>query len=202
MAEFEWSAKFQQNPTQMNSSIFTDIEFGEFDKAETSTAYIDTSFSGTDTTSISIAYKSQHAKYHCTGRAVKEDCNSETFLSILDSLIREYNIVKIWVEKNADQGAFARSIRDKYSMPIVDDLITASDGNKHARILTHAGRKIKDLVFDNSADASISQKEWEKQILSYEEGRKPCDAPDSLAGLLSKITSAQKLIIQPASLYQ
>lgn len=179
----EWSANYLLEHSANKNALLRDIPIkkGAFDFEDLThgVGYIDTAFKGNCTTAVTWV-KYDHGVYYIYGKTY-----TKPFPDAVDAICLSHeatNCGTLYVESNADQGATVRHRFSQY--PFLQD--HRATKNKHLRILEHVYRNRKDIVLDDRSDP-----DYVNQILSYEETRTPCDAPDSLAGAILLVRTAQ-----------
>jgi len=180
---FFWESQYQQAPGDFTGQYFGKISIGPWSALAKVVAFLDTSFDGLDTTALAIGGRLSKDNYQVEGHTWPgnvTDCEDAIVV-----LIQARRIKTIVIEKNADHGAFAKQLRkrlkkDKISCIVVDE---TERTNKHARIVTHVYANQERITYSEESDA-----EFMAQIKRYDEGVKPCDAPDAVAGLMRRLT--------------
>jgi len=138
-------------------------------------AWLDPSYRGENTTALAL-YGFCNNKHYVRGW-VWPDSVEACYTKIINRLT-EYNCGTLYVETNADKGFSARDLRIKW--PAVIDRNESM--NKHIKIISHLKKNWDDIIF-----AEDCQDEFLNQIMDYQEGEEPDDAPDALAALLREM---------------
>lgn len=94
------------------------------------------------------------------------------------NLLREYNCGTCYIEENGDKGFSKRDMQRLW--PAVIGVIEKE--NKHIRIISFLKQNFENINF-----ALDIQPEFMSQIIDYQEGQEPDDAPDAMAGLLREM---------------
>jgi hypothetical protein len=139
------------------------------------TAWLDPSYKGSNTTALAM-YGSCNDRHYVRGWVWPESV--EACYSKITNILTDYNAGTLYVETNADKGFSARDLRLKWPA-VVDRNETM---NKHIKIISHLKKNWCDIIF-----ADDCQDEFLNQILDYQEGQEPDDAPDALAALLREM---------------
>jgi len=180
-----WQAQFQQAPETKSGDWFTDLKIDDWPETIAPIAYLDTAFDGADTVALSIIGQ-KAADYHTHGKVWNE--NVYDVIDFIIAALVKYKAGKIYIEKNADNGGFARQFRErlkirKLPIIVIDDTVSE---DKHARIVSYAYYHKDNIIFDPESD-----EDFMRQVINYNKGVKPCDAPDSLAG-------GMRFLVRPA----
>lgn len=139
-------------------------------------AHVDAAFGGEDGTAFTGVKKLGNLFLMVGKRWSKhiDDCISE-----IVTLMEYYRLGSIAVERNADKGYVAQSLRNEGL--IVDDYDERT--NKYIKISTHLRKNWSNIRFLEETDP-----EYINEILDYNENAAHDDSPDSAASLLRKIT--------------
>ena len=166
-----------------NECYFSNINISAInfeDKNNRVFMHIDPAFSGNDFTAITLCYIKNNTFY------VKGFCKKQNAFDLINffiSLIKEYNVAKVFVESNSDQGAIARELKKIDEINIISYKETR---NKHLKILTIIKKNIDKITIDANSDI-----EYIEQVVNYSDFAANDDAPDSLASLLQKINQSK-----------
>ena len=145
------------------------------EKAKMTIAYLDPAYKGDNTTALSIGAKTL-TDVIVTGYVWNQPITD--LYQIIVNILKQRNCGTMYIETNADKGLSAIEF-----MKIYPAIIEVNEKeNKHVRILTHAKGAWNKIKFDEKI-----QPEYINQILDYQEGQDPDDAPDSLAGLCREL---------------
>lgn len=139
------------------------------------TAWLDPSYKGENTTALAL-YGNYNNKNYVRGWVWPDSV--EACYDKIVNLLSEFKCGTLYVETNADKGFSARDLRSKW--PAVVDRNESM--NKHVKIVSHLKKNWNDIIF-----AEDCQDEFMSQILDYQEGEEPDDAPDALAALLREM---------------
>jgi len=144
-------------------------------------AHIDAAYGGKDGTALTLV-KQQGEQLYMYGKLWKgkhvDDCLDEVY-SILDN----YKIGLIYLEKNADKGYLAQKIK-KTGRPVKS---YHENHNKYIKISTHLRQSWSNIKWlENTCN------EYMLQILDYTANAEHDDAPDSAASLLRFVSKKKK----------
>jgi len=155
--------------------IFPDPVKGDWPKELQPRAYLDPAFGGENTTALTMIgnYRRQ---WYARGWVWPMDV-TQLYQKIVN-MLEQYKNGTLYVEDNADKGASARDLAQKW--PAVERRTESM--NKHTRIVTFAKQHFHKLIW-----AHDTQTEYMSQIIDYAEGEEPDDAPDSLAGMIREL---------------
>lgn len=133
--------------------------------------HVDSAFYGEDFTAFTImAY--HDGKYYVFGKLWRrhiEGCYADII-----QYFTQYNVDKIYTEKNADKGMVARDMKNLGLRVVPYD----EHMNKHIKIATYLKAIWKDVIFVEGTDAAYIE-----QIEDYTDNAQHDDAPDSAACL-------------------
>lgn len=179
VSEASIQASYFLNVVAENPSPFEKVKFmDQYRCNETAIAFLDPSFTGGDTSALSIATE-YFGGLGVKGRTWKKAWN-HCFDEILDECINS-GVKRLCIETNSlgDEPVLkARAMLASLGISDIVVLGRTSLGNKHKRI-ANAGVCAEMLHI-----AKDSDKDYITQVLEYEYGAKVDDAPDSLASLL------------------
>jgi hypothetical protein len=154
--------------------IFGDPLYSEWLPEFRPIAYLDPAYHGTNTTALALAYyNGKDSLCYVTGFVWTESVVS--LYNVVVKRLNDYKAGTLYIETNADKGMSAAEIEKIY--PAVERVYEHE--NKHKRIIHFVKRNYGKLVF-----SSKCQLEFANQVIEYEEGLEPDDAPDALAGVL------------------
>lgn len=175
-----FSANYELRHIADEDKFFDQPKFGFPSKFDRVLAFLDPAYSGRHYTALSVVGYFQNFLY-ATGKVWREsvtDCAGD-----IVEFCNKIGCRELHIEKNGDKGLSIRFFRDKY--PGRCRYIEHSEStNKHQRIVGYIKPVWEEIHFDPNCQA-----DWLNQILDYQERLEPDDAPDSLAGALSKITN-------------
>ena len=155
--------------------IFSDAKFIEWDKTQTCIGWLDPAYSGKNTTALALIYIKEN-KIVVKGWAWRQDI-TELYEKI-KIICGMNNCTKLWIESNGDHGLSLKGFGT-----VNFNLQGAwTKENKHMKIINYAKRNWPEIYFDNEC-----QEDFLSQIIDYEEGQEPDDAPDATASLISKM---------------
>lgn len=155
--------------------IFSEAKFIQWDRNQTCRGWVDPAYSGKCTTSLTLIYFDDK-KIIVKGWAWRQDI-TELYEKI-KIICGMYNCGTLFIESNADQGLSAKDMAKIY--PSVRPI--REKENKHNKIISYAKQNWIDIYFDNDC-----QEDYLSQVIDYEEGQEPMDAPDGLASLIRQI---------------
>lgn len=175
-------ANYELKHVADEDSYFTDPKFEkypviydksgkEINKAE-SVAHLDASYGGDHTSALTILAKGK-GTLHVYGKVYKGHIQHS--IGDIGMKLKEYNVGTIFMETNADKGYLATEFRKIW--PSVREY--AESMNKHIKISTYLVRDWSIVRFDPKTDTA-----YLGQIVEYQEGAEPDDAPDSISSLL------------------
>lgn len=145
-------------------------------------AWIDPAYSGENTTALCLVGKikikksTEKYQWHCRGWVFPE--NIVDIYNRIVNLLKEHRAGTLYVESNADKGLSAKDLKQIYPSvkPINESM------NKHLKIISYGKHHYKKIGF-----AKDCQPEFMAQILDYQEGEEPDDAPDAFSSLLRQL---------------
>jgi hypothetical protein len=115
-------------------------------------------------------------KYQAIGWVFPENVKEK-----LDWIMDKYNkyrVKHLYNEENPDKGYTADALKEKGARTKTYHEST----NKHIKIINYLKGSWPDIIW--CQDGSDENNEYMEQILDYEEGQEPDDAPDSAASLI------------------
>lgn len=180
-SEYMFNAQYMQNPIPLDGAFgsprFTDDETLLYQGI----CHTDPAFGGQDGTSFTIMQELSDGRIIAYGKLWQkhfEDVKSE-----MKILADKYKAGSIHVEKNADKGYSANSLR---SIGFKSVQSYHEKQNKHVKIMTYLKDNWSRIEWLHNTDEA-----YLKQILNYEEKAKHDDAPDSAASLLRVLNNKQ-----------
>lgn len=171
-----FSANYELRHISDEDSFFKDPKYAEYPvvngRKRDSIAHIDCAYGGTNTTALTIMTFTND-KIYAHG-AVFEGHVQEHYKDIAE-LLRDYSVGTLYSETNADKGYFAKEFK-AYHKAIRS---YSESMNKHLKITTYLVRDWERILwtYDTSTD-------YMEQVVDYQEGQEPDDAPDSASSLL------------------
>jgi hypothetical protein len=164
-------ANYELKHVSDEDSLFTNPKFDKFPDSD-SVAQIDASYGGDNTTALTILSK-HGEKLFVFGKVYNGHVQNHMGKIVL--LLRKYRVGTLFMETNADKGYLATEFRKIWSA-----VRSYSEGmNKHIKIVTYLLRDWSSVYFDPDTDS-----DYLEQIVDYQEGKEPDDAPDSISSLL------------------
>lgn len=191
---FIFEAQFQQDPGNFVGSYFGRIVIQEWRAMSGAIGYVDTAFDGRDYSALAIGGslgvddKADGAKKGKTNWQVEGHAWPDNIYDCTDeicNLVQARFIKKLYIEKNADQGGFARYLKQVFKdrnmtqCKIVDE---TESTDKHARIVTYVYANQENVIYSSNSNTAFLM-----QLKRYEQGIKPCDGPDAAAGLIKRL---------------
>ncbi|NMB82894.1 MAG: hypothetical protein GYA14_13865 [Ignavibacteria bacterium] len=145
--------------------------------------HIDTAFGGSDYTAITLCFIESN-KFYVRGFCKRK--NSFDLIDYFIKLTKDYNVIRLYIETNSDQGAIARELKDKVACNIIGYRETRK---KHLKIIESIKKNSDRIVIDIN-----SEQEYLNQLLNYSDFSVNDDAPDSLATLLGFLAGGEKKV--------
>lgn len=171
-----YDANYELKHTVSEDLDFSDPLYASWpEKVKKITAYLDPSYTGKNTTALAM-YATFQNKHFVRGWVWPNDI-TELYTKIVN-ILNMWNCGTLYVESNADKGYSARDIRLKY--PAVIERHESM--NKHVKIISFLKKNWSNIFF-----ADDCQLTFLNQILDYQEGEEPDDAPDALSALLREM---------------
>lgn len=163
------------------NKIFSDAKFEHWDNDLNGIiGHIDCAYSGTHYTALTLLQK-KSGYYIIKGWIWRESI--VTLYEKIANLLNSHNCGTIHMEDNADKG-LGREGMIKYYPNVLG---YHEKENKHNKIILHLKQNWLEVRFDYGC-----QEEYLNQVMDYEEGEEPDDAPDSLASLMRiKVTAKE-----------
>jgi hypothetical protein len=157
--------------------VFKDIKYAQWEPgASYKIAHIDAAYSGKHYTSLTLLQE-WHGKYTLKGYIWRQ-----SIVDLFDKIVtimKNHGIGSVYLEDNADKG-----LSKKELMKIWNSVIGYHEKeNKHNRIIGYLKYYWPEVYFDMDSD-----EDYLSQILDYEEGEEPDDAPDSATGAVRVAT--------------
>lgn len=154
--------------------LFSNPAYGKWVYSVVGTiGHIDAAFDGVNTNALTFFTKKGNNKIQGFGKVYPG--HVKDWLDIIEAEYKRRRCKKIYVEKNADKGYTAKLLRDRNI--VVSDYDEGM--NKHEKITAY--------LYDQWNNIEWSEKtgqEYLLQVIEYEKGEKPDDAPDSAASLI------------------
>ena len=141
--------------------------------------HLDCAYGGADTNALSLIQRWPSTNFMGASRWVVMGYVFEGHISDnyhrVGQIIKNYNVKKIFLETNADQGFVARDLEEMGFVchPYREKM------QKHRKIVSILYRYFSKIFFSNK-----TTKSYLDQIIEYNEAARRDDAPDSLASLL------------------
>lgn len=159
--------------------LFSDPVIGEHPKKIQYIGHLDAKYRGKDTMAYTIIGKFNN-KLYARGWIFYE--NIEKKYAKITGLHKQFGVGTLHMETNADKGLAGTEFRKRGI--IVSDYHEAD--NKHVKIISYLYKHWKSITWDADTDEG-----YMSQIVEYQEGEEPDDAPDSVASLLRIIRAGK-----------
>jgi hypothetical protein len=172
MSRSLFDAHYNLKHTSDKEKMFDEAKYTEFQPGFKVYGHIDPAYSGTNTTALTLLYKNGE-KIIVKGWVFDESiilCNGK-----ISDLMNYYNMTIGKVENNKDEGYTQREISKK----VFGFSGYRESQNKHYKIQQYLKANWDNIYFSHDCDPN-----YVLQIIDYEEGEEPDDAPDSLASAL------------------
>jgi hypothetical protein len=150
-------------------------------------AHLDAKYKGSCTNALTIAGNIGGDQIQMTGWVFEEHIKEKTDW-IIDKLVH-FRVTDLYNEENPDKGFAADMFRDRIrERRAAGETISLKihsyheSMNKHIKIVTYLKAAWSDVYWYTKTD-----EDYLGQILDYEEGSKPDDAPDSAASLIRQV---------------
>ncbi len=89
--------------------------------------------------------------------------------------MRKYKAGTLYNETNGDKGYFIKEFKQYWNA-----IVGYHEGmNKHVKIVTYLKKEWDGIIWDDDTDP-----DYMEQIVDYQEGQEPDDAPDSASSLI------------------
>lgn len=137
--------------------------------------HIDAAFDGIATNALTFYAKKGNNKIQGFGKVYPG--HVKDWIDVIEAEYKKRRCKKIYVEKNADKGYTAKLLKDRNL--VVSDYDEGM--NKHEKISAFLYDQWENIEWDEKTDP-----EYLLQIVEYEKGEKPDDAPDSAASLIQR----------------
>jgi len=167
-----YAANYELQHIANESRFFGDPVLKDWPDDLDTVAYLDPAYKGTNHTALTIGGKLGETVY------VRGFVWIATVEDLYTDILKELKRARcgtITIEINADQGYTVKEFKKLW--PSVKGYRERE--NKHLRILNYVRKYWKNIVFDSAVNL-----EYLNEILDYQEGQEPDDAPDALAGLM------------------
>jgi hypothetical protein len=169
-----FSANYELKHISDEASLFTDPTYGKYPEQD-SIAQIDCAYGGDNTTALTVI-TSNGDNLHAYGKVFIGHVQNHYFE--IQAILERYKVGTLHNETNADKGYFAKEFRQYWKL-----IRTYHEGmNKHLKISTYMKRDWNRIIWDDRTDPAYME-----QIVDYQEGQDPDDAPDSASSLLREM---------------
>lgn len=172
MSRSLFDANYRLKHTTDREKMFDNALFTEFKQGHPVKWHVDPAYSGKDTTAISTLYLDGDdivVKGWVRDESIINDCDH------VSKLIKSVSGTSGVVENNKDEGYTEKELAKR--LPSVSGYHERQ--NKHYKIQQYLKANWNNIKFAKGCDP-----DYVNQILDYQEGEEPDDAPDSLASLL------------------
>lgn len=171
-----WAANYELVHVADENRTFDEPKYVDWLDVFRPVAWLDPAYQGDNTTALCLIHKTADESYFVTGWVWRQDVT--TLYSVISEKLREYKAGTLYVESNADKGLSARDLLSFW--PAVEPINESE--NKHIKIVSNL-KKNWPAVYFNSA----CQGDFMNQVLDYQEGEEPDDAPDAVASLIRQL---------------
>lgn len=170
-----YAANYLLKHISSEDRVFPDPKFITWDDNIMCRAWLDPAYSGKNTTSLTLL-QMQEKKAVIKGWAWRQDVTE--LYQKLTNICTNNLCGTLYIESNADKGLSAKDMREYY--PSIQSINESE--NKHNKIISYAKQNFPEIYFDYDCQA-----DYLSQIIDYEEGQEPDDAPDGLASLIRQL---------------
>lgn len=170
-----FSANYELKHIADAESMFNDPNYAEWNTNVRPRAHLDAKYKGKDTMALTLMGEYNN-KLHAVGFLFHE--NIEDKYDDIVTILKAYKAGSLYMETNADKGLAATQFRNR-GIPVID---YHEKDNKHVKIITYLYRYFKNILWSYETNS-----EYMAQIVDYQEGQEPDDAPDSAASCLKQI---------------
>lgn len=171
MSSSLFAANYELKHIADENALFSNPVYGDYPYAP-GIAQVDAAYDGGNTTAFTVFCKKDGKRYGY-GKVWRKHIQN-CYRDIIQ-LMQKYNAGSIHLEKNADKGYAARDLSEMW--PSVRSYTERM--NKHFKISTYLKGEWINIIWAHETDP-----EYMSQILDYQEGQDPDDAPDSAASLI------------------
>jgi len=183
MGEKIFMALYQQEPIDITERLFDDPKYEEAPETLRNIGYLDPAFGGADSCAFccgNAASAEKDSPIYVTGGYMWRSTIDQTYDRV-EALCKKHRIETLWVESNQAQRLIIYELKKRG----INARENNNTVNKHLRIQNFVKMPWRRLRFSHGIDPAFM-----KGVLCYHEGIEHDDAPDALAGLISKIRSA------------
>lgn len=181
-----FSANYELKHISDADSFFKNPKYGIYPTVD-SRAQIDCAYGGRDTIALTIMAERSGA-YFAYGKVFTG--HVQEHYKEIASLLSKYKVGTLFAETNADKGFFAKEFRNYWS--VIKSYHESM--NKHLKIVTYLQKEWKNITWDNETDPNYME-----QIVDYQEGGEPDDAPDSVASLIREFNRGKVKAVNAVS---
>jgi len=176
MTRSMFAANYELTHIADENKTFDEPKYVDWMESFRPVAWLDPAYQGDNTTALCLIHRTADESYYVTGWVWRQDVT--TLYSEISDKLKEYKAGTLYVESNADKGLSARDLLAFW--PAVEPINESE--NKHIKIVSNL-KKNWPVVYFNSA----CQGDFMNQILDYQEGEEPDDAPDAAASLIRQL---------------
>jgi len=166
-----FSANYELKHISDEDSFFKNPMYGKY-PVKDSRAQIDCAYGGKDTIALTIMTESKDG-YYAFGKVFTG--HVQEHYKEIALLLSQYKVGTLYAETNADKGFFAKEFRNYWQ--VIRSYHESM--NKHLKIVTYLQKEWKNITWDNTTDS-----DYMEQVVDYQEGGEPDDAPDSASSLI------------------
>lgn len=169
-----FAANYELKHIADENALFTNPVYGDYPAVD-GLVHVDAAYDGDNTTAITVFCKKDN-NIHGYGKVWRkhiQDCYSDIVI-----IAKNFKGGTIYLENNADKGYAARDLKKMWPA-----IISYNERmNKHYKISTYLKGEWGNIIWAHETDP-----EYMSQILDYQEGQDPDDAPDSAASLIQRM---------------
>ena len=171
-----FSANYYLTHIGISGGLFEDATWGDW-KVSATIGQIDASYGGSNTTAVTCFAQLPDGKLGGVGKIYTG--HVQEHYEEIASFLRAFKCGTLHMEKNADKGYLEKDIRPYHRLT----RLYSESMNKHLKISTYLKGRWNDIVWSYHTDPAYME-----QILGYEEGVEPDDAPDSASSLIRELS--------------
>ena len=167
-----FSANYELKHISDEESMFREPKYGPYPFTD-GRAQIDCAYGGSDTVALTIMCYDKERRLHAYGKIFKGHVQDHYWE--IQELLRKYKAGTLYNETNGDKGYFIKEFKQYWNA-----IVGYHEGmNKHVKIVTYLKKEWADIIWDDETDP-----DYMEQIVDYQEGQEPDDAPDSASSLI------------------
>ena len=181
-----WAANYELKHIADEGRIFTEAQYSDWKNDYQPLAHLDPAYQGSNTTALTLCFFDKKTGFfYITGWVWRKDVTE--LYEIIRNLLIEYKAGTLIIESNADKGLSVKDMKKIY--PAVEGEYERE--NKHIKIISYLKKNWSRVYI-----SSTCQGEYINQILDYQEGQEPDDAPDSASAIIRKIVGKATNIME------